>query len=68
MTITDSTESLADIADLADCEPVHEYREVPDVKYAHLVNAQCSCGWRLSGYVKRGLAERLWQEHAPAPF
>ena len=60
----DETEGFEPEGEL-DLGDVHEYREVPDVLYAHLVNARCTCGWRMGGCVKRGLAQRLWQEHAP---
>ena len=50
-----------------DLGDVHEYREIRNVKDAHLVIARCRCGWRMGGFGKRDLAERLWQEHASQP-
>jgi hypothetical protein len=50
-----------------DLGDVHEYREIRNVKDAHLVIARCRCGWRMGGFGKRDVAERLWQEHASQP-
>jgi hypothetical protein len=40
---------------------VHQYGEVPDGPY--LVNPQCSCGWRMAGFIGRQTAWRFWRQH-----
>jgi hypothetical protein len=46
---------------------MHEYREIPDSTYPHLVNPQCACGnLRYGGFVKSWLARRLYDEHVEA--
>jgi hypothetical protein len=42
----------------------HEYRELPDRVYAHLVNPQCTCGWRFSTYVTQKKARSYFDRHA----
>lgn len=41
----------------------HVYAEAQDDTYSHLVNAQCACGWRMSGYMRRELAWHFWRRH-----
>jgi len=41
----------------------HEYRELPDTKYPHLVNAQCACGWKASGYTAGWVALSFFDRH-----
>jgi hypothetical protein len=58
-TVKVDTESLASI------EP-HEYRALADAEFPHLVNAQCSCGWRAAGYVRKWLAPSFHGQHVTA--
>jgi hypothetical protein len=56
------TDTRIDPDSLAAIEP-HEYRAAPDGEFPHLVNAQCSCGWRASGNVRDWLARRFHAQH-----
>lgn len=47
-------------------EPVHEYWELPDTVYPHLVNAQCTCGWRAAGYAAGWIALSFFERHTDA--
>jgi hypothetical protein len=46
-----------------DTEPVHEYRELHDTLYPRLVNAQCTCGWRMAGYTAAWIAFSYFERH-----
>jgi hypothetical protein len=41
----------------------HDYREVRDTVYAHIVNPQCSCGWRFPVYVTQQTAPHYFDSH-----
>lgn len=45
----------------------HEYREVADTRYPHLVSPQCKCGelW-VSGYVRKWYAALIYERHVNA--
>jgi hypothetical protein len=51
-------------ARISDAEqPVHEYRELHDTVYPRLVNAQCTCGWRMAGYAAGWIAVSFFERH-----